>query len=37
MLVLNPSNKRFNIIDGHLSGYYNAHPKELQALENANK
>lgn len=37
MLVLNPSNRRFNIIDGHLSGYYDAHPEELQALENTNK
>lgn len=37
MLVLNPSNRRFNIIDGHLSGYYDAHPQELIDLENTNK
>ena len=37
MLVLNPSNRRFNIIDDHLSGYYDAHPQELIDLENTNK
>lgn len=37
MLVLNPSNRRFNIIDGHLSGYYDSHPEELLQLEETNK
>ena len=37
MFVLNPSNRRFTIINGHLSGHYDSHPQELQALENYNK
>lgn len=37
MFVLNPSNRRFTIINGHLSGYYDSHSQELQALENSNK
>jgi hypothetical protein len=37
MFVLNPSNRRFTIINGHLSGYYDSHSQELQALEDSNK
>lgn len=37
MFVLNPSNRVFTTINGHLSGYYKNHIEELVALEKANK
>ena len=37
MEVLNPSNRRMTLINGHLSGYYHTHMDELLALEEENK
>lgn len=37
MFVLNPSNRIFTTINGHLAGYYKNHLEELQSLEEENK
>lgn len=37
MFVLNPSNRRMTVINGHLSGYYDTHNDELLKLEEESK
>jgi hypothetical protein len=37
MFVLNPSNRRMTVINGHLSGYYDTHNNEWLQLEEESK